>query len=198
MLVPAQLYKEELKKELISRWYDPKYAHYFAGWRDELSIGDNANFRRDFAYIDDDGKLAGFFSYRYNSGDKGMDNFGLIGFRDNNIPMILEIKHHVIDMFYKHEAQRAEFWASADNPICKLYRRLANALGGKEVAHLHRTTFYEGKYHDSIVWEFLIEDVLPIIEPRYKAAYEAKYKEAKSSNHLDKFGNIADYKTIYP
>ena len=48
MLVPAQLYKEELKRELISRWYEPRYSHYFAGWKDELSIADNANYRRDY------------------------------------------------------------------------------------------------------------------------------------------------------
>jgi hypothetical protein len=29
MLYPAQLYKEELQKKMISKWYDPKYMYYF-------------------------------------------------------------------------------------------------------------------------------------------------------------------------
>ena len=168
MLVPAQLYKEELKRELISRWYEPRYSHYFAGWKDELSIGDNANYRRDFAYLDAEGKLAGFFSYRYNNSDRGMDNFGLMGFKDNNIPMVREVIKHCLEMFTSGQAQRLEFWAFADNPVCKLYRRFAKNYGGVEVAHLHRTVFYDGKYHDSVVWEFLVEDVMRKVENNVK------------------------------
>ncbi len=179
MLVPAQLYKDEIKRELIARWYDPKYTHYFTGGREEVEIGNNQLWRRDFAYLDDDNKLAGYFSYRFNDGDKSMGSFGLIGFKANNLPFVREVVAHCLNMFTTGQVQRAEIWAIADNKVCKLYRRFANQYGGKEMAQLHRTTFYDGKYHDSVVWEFLAENVL-----------------AKLYNQAITFGNISDYTTI--
>lgn len=185
MLVPAQNYKDELQRELIARWYDPKYSHYFAGERGGSNIADNAFWRRDFVYIDDDGNIAGFFGYAFNETSKSMYNFGLIGFRDNNTRMIYEIIAHVRMMFETHQAQRAEFWAFADNPANKLYKRFCRKYGGREAAHLHRTTYYDGAYHDTIVYEFMSESIL----------FPLKLK-LKSSNQIYDFGEVSEYTTI--
>ena len=183
MLVPAQLYKEEIKRELTARWYDDKYQWYFAGWKEETTIGDNANYRKDFAYIDKDDKLAGFFSYGFNETDKSMSQFGLIGFKDNNIPFVHEVLSHVKSMFRCGIAQRAEIWAFADNPVCKLYRRFVKQYNGTQVAYCHRTSYFNGRYHDSIAWEWLVEDF-------------RKAVNAKTSNQCHDFGNISEYQDI--
>ena len=86
--------------------------------------------------------------------------------------------------------QRIEFWAIADNPVCKLYRRFAKQFGGKQVAYLHRTEYYEGKYHDSICWEFLMEDMLPIIQERDRKP------RAKTGKHTYDFGDLSEYEEI--
>lgn len=171
MLVPGQLYKEDIKRELVTRWYEPKYQWYFAGWREETTIGDNANFRRDYAYIDKDNDLAGFFTYAFNETDRSMNNFGLIGFKNNNIPFVQEVLHHVMNMFASGEAQRAEVWAYADNPVCKLYRRFAEQYNGTQIAYCHRTNWFDGKYHDSIAWEWLVENVIVALNSKYPNQY---------------------------
>lgn len=164
MLVPAQLYHDELKRELIARWYEPRYSHYFAGERGSNDIADNAFWRRDFVYLDEDNKLAGYFGYAFNETSKSMINFGLIGFKKNNTRMIREVLCHVRHMFKSGQAQRADFIAFADNPACKLYRRFAAQYGGDEVAHLHRVAYYDGSFHDTVMWEFLAENVLAALE----------------------------------
>ena len=163
MLVPAQLYENELKRELIARWYDPRYSHYFAGERSSNDIADNAFWRRDFAYIDDEGNVCGYFGYAFNESTKSMYNFGLIGFCKNNSQMLSDVISHVLMMFSTKQAQRAEFWCFADNPVYKLYRRFCRNYGGIEVAYLHRTAYYDGVFHDTIIFEFLSEYVLPNI-----------------------------------
>ena len=160
MLKPAQLYKDEIKKELTARWYDVRYQHYFAGARDELSIPDNAYWQRHYAFIDQQGVLSGYFCYKFNEIDKSIGNFGFIGFKHNNMEFIKEVTEHILHMFSTGQAQRAEIWAIADNRACSLYRRFAKQYGGKEVAHLHRTTYYDGSFHDTLVWEFLSEDII--------------------------------------
>ena len=160
MLRPAQLYKDELNKELIARWYDPRYQHYFAGAREELQLPNNAYWQQHFACIDQHGVLTGYFCYKFNEIDKSLGNFGLIGFKHNNMDFIKEVIKHILYMFETGQVQRAEIWAIADNRVCSLYRRFAKQYGGVQVAHLHRTTYYNGQYHDTIVWEYLVEKVI--------------------------------------
>lgn len=183
MLVPAQNYINELKRELIARWYDPEYSHYFAGERGDINIADNAYWRRDYVYLDDGGNVAGFFGYAFNETSKSMYNFGLVGFRDNNLRMVYEVLNHVLTMFKTHQAQRAEFWAFADNPVISLYKRFCHKYGGREATRLHRTTYYDGAYHDTIIYEFMSESVLFSLKN-------------KTSNQIRDFGDISEYETI--
>lgn len=183
MLVPAQNYREELQREMIARWYNPKYSHYFAGERGNGNIADNAYWRRDYVYLDDDGEVAGYFGYAFNETSKSMYNFGLIGFRDNNTHMVYEVLSHILYMFKSHQAQRAEFWAFNDNPANKLYKRFCRKYGGREAAHLHRSAYYDGAYHDTTIYELMCESVLYSLN-------------LKSSNQIYDFGNISEYTTI--
>ena len=157
MLYPAQLYKEELKKKLISCWYDPKYRYYFGEDRQEFTVPDNNTWRHDFVHLDKDGNIDGFFSYNYNDGNKSMTQFGLISFSENGMPLIIDAVHQVKKMFL-NGAQRCEFWAFTDNPVCKLYNRLMAKYGGLIVAHLTRSGYFDGKYHDAVIYEVLAEN----------------------------------------
>lgn len=157
MLVPAQLYKEEIKAALVARWYDPKYQYYFSGERYEITIEDNAEHRRSFAHVDKDGNLTGFFTYNYNDASRSISGIGLISFTDNGGSLLLDVIRHVTYML-NTEAQRVEFWAFTDNPANEQYIKLIERYGGHRVAELHRTNFFNGKYHDCVVYELLVED----------------------------------------
>lgn len=156
MLYPAQLYKEELKRKLIACWYDPKYKYYFSGDHHEFTTPDNTDWRQDFVHLDPNGEVDGFFSYNYNDGSKAMTNFGLISFAENGSALFRDARDRIIEMF-RNGAQRCEFWAFADNPICKSYKRIVRRYGGKQVGYLTRSAYFDGAYHDVIFFEILRE-----------------------------------------
>lgn len=158
MLYPAQLYKEELNKKLISCWYNPKYQWYFSGDFHEFHIPDNADYRQDFVHLDADGNVDGFFSYNYNDGSKSMSQFGLVSFAENGAPLIVDAINRIKDMF-RNGAQRCEFWAFVENPACEMYDRFARRYGGQKAGYLHRSAFFNGSYHDVVFYEFLAENI---------------------------------------
>lgn len=159
MLYPAQLYREELKRKLISCWYNPKYDYYFSGDYHEFTVPDNTDWRHDFVHLDSNGEVDGFFSYNYEDGAKSMSQFGLISFADNGMDLVLDAIEQVKKMF-RTGAQRCEFWAFADNPVCKFYDKMADRFGGKRVGYLTRSAFFSGKYHDVVFYEFLAENLI--------------------------------------
>ena len=162
MLYPAQLYIDELNKRMISCWYNEKYKYYFSGVYTGCNIPKDTEYRRDFVHLDSNGCVDGYFSFHYNDGTRSMTNFGLIGFANNNTELIYDAVSEVKRMF-KHGAQRAEFWAFVSNPANKIYERIARKYGGKKVGYLTRTAFFDGEYHDAVLYEFLVEN-LGIIE----------------------------------
>ena len=62
MLVPAQLYREELKKRIISTWYNLEYQYYWQSYNNGPDFEDNNIYTRQFAFLSND-KITGYFSY---------------------------------------------------------------------------------------------------------------------------------------
>lgn len=156
MLLPAQLYREELKRKMTACWYQPKYKYYFLANYHEIQIGDNADWRRDFVCIYKN-EVIGFFSYSYNEVDRSMGNFGLVSFVDNGAILIRDVLKH-IKMMFEDGANRLEFWAVADNPANKMYLSLMKRYGGRKVCELRQTNYFGGNYHNSCIYELLSED----------------------------------------
>jgi RimJ/RimL family protein N-acetyltransferase len=156
MLYPAQLYKEGLQKKMISKWYDPKYMYYFGEERYITQLPDNTEYRQDFVHLDSNGEVDGYFAYHFDKAAGSMSQFGLISFSDNGASLIQDAINRVKYMF-KHGAQRCEFWAFADNPVCKFYKYLMKRYGGEEVGYLKRCAYFDGLYHDMIIFEVLVE-----------------------------------------
>ena len=154
MLLPAQLYREELKNKLIAAWYDPKYKYYFSGSAYELSLPDNNESRHDFVHLDTDGKVDGYFSYQIDWQAKSLYNFGLIGFAENNMDFLRECEKSIEEMV-SQGIRRAEFWAWSENPVNKFYERIMKRYGGQIVGHLHNSGFFGGEYHDTVIYEIL-------------------------------------------
>lgn len=155
MLVPAQLYEEELRRKLMEHWYDPKYKYYFSGGAYALSLPDNNETRHDFVHLDADDKVDGYFSYQIDWQAKSLYNFGLVGFKDKNADFIRDCLVDINKMI-ANGMKRCEFWAWANNERAnRLYRRLIEEYGGQIVGHLHNSGFFDGKYQDSIIYEIL-------------------------------------------
>ena len=179
MLYPAQLFKEELKRKLVSVWYDPKYQYYFSGDLHEFTVPDNTDWRQDFVHLDNRGSIDGFFSYNYNDNSKNMRNFGLISFTDNGIPLIYDAIKRVKYMF-QMGAQKLEFWAFVDNPIYPTYKNMIESYGGHQTGYMKRSDYFNGKYHDVAFFELLVEDIVK--KPLY--IHKKDNKKPNNSNNI--------------
>lgn len=148
MLYPAQLYKEELKRKLVEHWCDP-------------TAPDNLDWKQDFVQIGSDGSVTGYFGYAYDECSKSIRNLGLISFtadKSDSISLCYDaIKQ--IKYLFENGAQRLEFWAFIDNPITETYQRLIAKHGGRIAGYLHRTAYFNGKYHDTVFFELLAENI---------------------------------------
>lgn len=160
MLHPAQLYEDNLREKFISVWYNPKYQWYFDEERYILNLPKDTQYRRDFVHLDKNGEVDGYFAYAYTELSKSMHNFGLVSFTDKyNHAFIKDILNHIFDMIKKGLVQRIELWAYADNPACKGYEKFCSRYGGQKLCTLHRSAFFNGRYHNTNIYEFLFENM---------------------------------------
>lgn len=157
MLVPAQLYKEELKRKLVECWYRPEYDYYFMGDHHEFTVPDNTDWREDFVSVNDKGEVVGYFSYNHDKAARSLTNFGLIAFTGSKMErgrFVRECVTH-IENLVDLGLRRLDFWAVADNPVNHLYRKLIWLYNGREIGRLIECSYFGGKYHDSILYEVL-------------------------------------------
>lgn len=153
----AQLYREEIKYELTKRWYDEKYKYYFGGCAEEFNIPNDNYWRRDFAHLDIEGNLDGYFSYKYDPAAKSLSNFGLIGFAENNTKLVFDALSHIKALFKTGEVRRVCWWAFEDNPANKLYERIIRKYNGKINGKETDCAFVEGRYWSSISYEIICD-----------------------------------------
>lgn len=158
MLVPAQLYKEELKKKIISTWYNLEYQYYWQSYNNEPTFEDNNIYNRQFAFVEDE-KITGYFSYSIDNSSKSLYNMGLLSFDKPNYKFIKAILTHIKWLFDEKIIDRIEFFAYEDNPAIKGYDKILERFGGKRVGKLTRSQkLYDGKLHNTILYEILRED----------------------------------------
>lgn len=155
MLHPAQLYKEELQRKLISCWYEEKYQWYFGESSFTYELANNNDFKHEFVHLDKDGHVDGFFSYSHDGSAKSLRNFGLISFSDWNVDFLKDVLQRIDYMFRVEGYRRLDFWCFADNPIRKTYEKIILRNGGTLAGTLHESTFFKGKYHDMVFYELL-------------------------------------------
>jgi hypothetical protein len=94
MLVPAQMYKEELKIKIISTWYKIEYQYYWQGYNNEPNFDDNNIYNRQFAFIEN-GNITGYFSYSLDNSSKTIYNIGLLSFERPNCIFIKNVISHI-------------------------------------------------------------------------------------------------------
>lgn len=158
MFVPAQLCKEELKKKIISTWYNLEYQYYWQSYNNEPTFEDNNIHSRQFAFVEDK-KIIGYFSYSLDDSSKSIYNMGLLSFEKPNYSFIKAVLKHIKWLFDEKIIDRIEFFAYEDNPAIKGYDKIVERFGGKRVGKFTRSQkLYDGKLHNTILYEILRED----------------------------------------
>jgi RimJ/RimL family protein N-acetyltransferase len=73
--------------------------------------------------------------------------------------MVRDIISHIKKLILNNGIRRIEWYAFADNPAIKGYEKIIKRFGGHRVGVLHKCNMLrDGKLHDSIMYEILIEE----------------------------------------
>ena len=158
MLKPAQLYRDELKQKLMECWDNPKYDYYFNGEYQEFDVPQDRYWRSDYVCVDNKGEIVGYFAYCRNDIARSLSHFGLISFTDNGALLMRDCIAR-IDKLVSEGLNRIEWWAIVDNPANKIYEKLVKRYGGTVAGYMHDCNYFGGKYHDSVMYEILFEEV---------------------------------------
>lgn len=156
MLKPAQLYKEELNKKILEKWYTDDLA-YYTGWHGEsiADLPDNNATRHDFVSVDH-GNVIGYISYNIDYVSLSARDWGAINFDKGNLTFAKDLFQAIEDVFYKYNMHRMEWCCIADNPIIHSYRTFIRLHGGRECGYFRQCAVLpDGLWHDSVQFEIL-------------------------------------------
>lgn len=68
---------------------------------------------------------------------------------------IRDVIRHIDRIWKNKDVHRIEFWAFADNPAVQGYSNIIARYGGYIAATLKETEWFDGNYHDTIIFELL-------------------------------------------
>lgn len=163
MVVPANLYKEEIEKQFKAIQYSDKYLWY-TGSIDNYDMevkteGDKFAFAI-VTYIHDREILVGYVSFRVDWYCSMAYNFSLIKFLDAPMVMARAVRE-VIRMIEGFNLHRIDFRCISGNPAEQKYDRIVDKILDKGVYDCHMPTFKDnikdthGNYHDTICYELI-------------------------------------------
>lgn len=154
MLVAAQLYQQELQQKLRATWYDLKYQYFWQGSSNDIDFPSDNTWKKQFAFLDKEGNVTGYFSYNYWPDTRTLNNFGLISFINYNPRFIQAVIKHLEEIFFQGYINRIEFFAYEDGPANQGYQKLVKRFGGKQVGKLTKCSrLLDGKLHNTVFYE---------------------------------------------
>lgn len=161
MLLPAQLFAEELKLKNAATWYDTTRYMYWNGGcgSSDINLSDNTYDVHQFVSVDSNNKLIGYISYNIDWNALSADCFGAISFDIGNVIFAKDMTQAIDDIFCKYHLNRVQWACYTDNPAIKGYRAFIKRYGGRECAYYRQCTrLLDGKLHDSVSFEILAEE----------------------------------------
>lgn len=157
MLVPAILYKDEILKELQKYFYTTEMFYgsgCMSNWNPEISEFPNA-YTFQYAIVDKDKNLIGYFGYLVDWYSSKAYNFGLFSFDKGNVIISTNVYNkleELISRFHKVEWRMIE-----GNPAERNYDFFCEKHNG--IKHILKDSIKdaEGNYRDEIIYEIINE-----------------------------------------
>jgi len=162
MLKPARIYDKELQTHILGTWYGEKSMYWNSSSYDSTInlFEDNYN-THQFVSIDAQGDLQGYITYEVDRLANKASGFGIISFNKNPIIFASDLKQVLYDIFMKYGFCKIEFFAYADNPAIKTYRKFITKYGGREIGIIRDTAkLQDGKLHDGVMFELFQSEFL--------------------------------------
>lgn len=119
-----------------------------------------------FVSKSNDGKIIGFFSAYINNDHNTISNLDFINFTGKpSIVFSRDTKLFFDEIFITRNFRKITFYAIEQNPAVKMYRKLVNKLGGREVGVLKENKkLTDGNYYDEVIFEIFKKGYLNAIK----------------------------------
>ena len=153
MLVPALMYKEEIEKFFAEHLYDDSMFFYngYAHCNTIAEIKPMENVYQ-FAIINSNKEIVGYFSYRIDNLTDTVYNFGLYSFKQNNI-IGITVFNELNRLLKIHH--RLEWRVIGGNPVKRHYDSFCKKFKGHRVHYHDIVKDCCNQYHDEYVYEIL-------------------------------------------
>lgn len=158
MLVPAILYKEQIKKEFQKYYYtiDMMYeTGCIENWMPQIAERPES-WQFQYAIVDNNKKLIGYLGYSVDWYVSKAYNFGLFSFDRGNVLVgkdVFDKLEELTKIFH-----RVEWRAVGGNPACRGYDNFIERHNGTK--HILKDSIKDksGEYHDDIIYEIVNEE----------------------------------------
>lgn len=158
MLVPAIVKKNEILERFKRLYYsqDMIYANGCMGnWMPNIQEEtDNGQFQ--YAILDHNEKLVGYLDYHIDWYNSCASRFGLISFHKGNVAVGRALFSEMKKLIEDYKLHRIEWCMISGNPVERSYDRFCKKYNGSK--HVLKDVFKDqyGKYHDSIIYEIIL------------------------------------------
>lgn len=158
MLIPAILKKKEIEEHFKCYFYSDDMM-YETGNLDNWIPGiteDNGSVQ--YAIVDKDGKLLGYFGYYIDWYSSSASQFGLFSFDRGNRIIGIDILKEMRKLIHKYKLHRIEWRMIGGNPVEKHYDRFCTKYHGRKILLHDAVKDRNGKYHDDVIYEIINEE----------------------------------------
>lgn len=152
MLVPALAYKEDIEKAFAWELYEDNYFYYCGYPSTEIPEIKTEENRYQYAILDKDGYLTGYFTYRICPATDTVGSFGLYAFRPSTV-LGKDIYKKMRELIKIH--RRIEWRMIGGNKVQPTYDHLCRKFGGNKVVLHDVCKDIHGNYHDEHIYEIV-------------------------------------------
>lgn len=159
MLVPAVLYKDEIKRKMLEYKYTNDMM-YYSGWLGDSipNIDDDSedNCTVQYAIVDGD-NLIGYFTYMMDWYTSCASCFGLFSFDRGNKIIGLDVRREMKKIIKEYNVHRISWRMVSGNPVERHYDKFCDKYGGKKFVLTDAIRDRAGNYHDDIIYEIIFQ-----------------------------------------
>ena len=158
MLVPAILFKEQIEKEFMKYHYSMDMFYEtgsLESWIPNIS-NKSDGYSYDWAIVDSQNRLIGYFSYCIDFYSGCMSRFGLISFDRGNIQIGKSVFDEIERCIKDYPLHRVEWRMIGGNPAERGYDAFLKRHNGTK--HILKDAVKDryGQYHDDIIYEIIL------------------------------------------
>lgn len=157
MLVPAILYKDKIQEKFVKYNYSD-YMSYYSGYLGSSLPnieGDCNGALYQYAIIDDEDRLIGYFAYSIDWYYSCAYNFGLFAFEKNVSTLGYDVLRELKKIINDYHIHRMEWRMVGGNPVEKHYDRFCKRYNGKKFVLTDAIKDKYGEYHNDIIYEII-------------------------------------------